>query len=190
MGTVSASVLGDHWRILSRRLQRRGSSREDAEDLVQEAMLRLHAYTRDGGQVRDPAGFVTCAALHLAIDAHRRSRKNLYERNSVEELGLVDLGPGPDEVFAAEQRLHRLKDALERLSSRTRQIFLMHRLQGFSHAEVAEKLSISTSAVEKHIASAVTVLALERQHELKRQRELDHERRVGEPRRTREVRQP
>jgi len=38
----------------------------------------------------------------------------------------------------------------------------MHRLQGFSHAEIASKLAVSKSAVEKHIASAVTILAMER----------------------------
>jgi len=41
----------------------------------------------------------------------------------------------------------------------------MHRLQGFSHMEIASKLGISKSAVEKHIASAVTVLAMERQRQ-------------------------
>jgi DNA-directed RNA polymerase specialized sigma24 family protein len=46
---------------------------------------------------------------------------------------------------------------------RTREIFFMHRLQGFSHAEIAARLNISKSAVEKHIASAVTILAIERQ---------------------------
>jgi DNA-directed RNA polymerase specialized sigma24 family protein len=39
----------------------------------------------------------------------------------------------------------------------------MHRLQGYSHAEIASKLNVSKSAVEKHIASAVTILAMERQ---------------------------
>ena len=55
-----------------------------------------------------------------------------------------------------------MMQTLDRVSVRTRQVFFMHRLQGFSHAEIASKLDVSKSAVEKHIASAVTILAMDR----------------------------
>ena len=130
---------------------------------MQEAVLRLHVYAREGGQIRDQEAFVTRCALNLAVDAHRHARRDLYESQPVEELNLVDMSPTPDEVFAAEQRLIKMKETLERVSARTREIFFMHRLQGFSHAEIAGRLKISKSAVEKHIASAVTILSIERQ---------------------------
>lgn len=132
---------------------------------MQEAVLRLHAYTRAGGQVRNPEAFLACTAMNLAVDVYRHSRCELYLQEPVEELGLLDIAPAPDEVLAAEQRLLTLRAALDRVSVRTRQIFFMHRLQGFTHAEIASKLGITKSAVEKHIASAVTILALERQRE-------------------------
>ncbi len=150
---------------LRRLLRRRGASHAEAEDLVQEAVLRLHVYTRDGGEVRDPTAFLARTAMNLAVDAHRRGRQGLYERQPIEELNLVDLAPAPDEVLAAEQRLVRMKETLDRVSPRTRAVFFMHRLQGFSHAEIAGQLGISVSAVEKHIASAVTTLAIQRQRE-------------------------
>jgi len=165
MGAVGVFALDNRLRFLTRRLRRRGASQEDAEDLVQEAMLRLHAYARAGGTVRDQEAFVTRTALNLAVDAHRHSRSDLYERKPLESLTLIDISPSPDEVLAAEQRLLRMRSALDRVSVRTRQIFFMHRLQGFSHAEIADKLGVSKSAVEKHIASAITILALERQRE-------------------------
>jgi RNA polymerase sigma factor (sigma-70 family) len=149
-------------RLLKKILLRRGATREDAEDLVQEAVLRLHVYARAGGQVRDQDAFVTRCALNLAVDAHRHARGALYERSPVEDLDLTDNGPTPDEVFEAEQRLVEMMQTLDRVSVRTRQVFFMHRLQGFSHAEIASKLDVSKSAVEKHIASAVTILAMER----------------------------
>ena len=158
-----ALALKNQLRHLQKILLRRGATREDAEDLVQEAVLRLHVYSRGGGQVRDQAAFVTRCALNLAVDAHRHGRSALYERSPVEELELTDTGPRPDEVFEAEQRLVEMMQTLDRVSVRTRQVFFMHRLQGFSHAEIAEKLDVSKSAIEKHIASAVTILAMERQ---------------------------
>jgi RNA polymerase sigma-70 factor (ECF subfamily) len=152
-------------RHIKKLLRSRGATREDAEDLVQEAMLRLHVYTREGGQVRNHEAFLARTAMNLAVDVHRHARDDLYEQESVEELNLVDISATPDEVFAAEQRLFRMRDTLDKASVRTREVFFMHRLQGFSHSEIAVKFGISKSAVEKHVASAVTILAMERQRE-------------------------
>src|SRR5882672_5673689 len=100
-------------RRLKKLLCRGGATPEDAEDLVQEAMLRLHAYTNAGRDVRHPQAFVTRTAMNLAVDVHRHSRSGLYERESVEDLNLVDISPTPDEILAAEQRLLKMRDALD-----------------------------------------------------------------------------
>ena len=156
-------ALKSQLRHLNKLLRRGGATQEDAEDLVQEAILRLHIYTRAGAEVRNPEAFLTRTVLNLAVDAHRRAHSDRYERDPVEELDLIDSSPMPDEVFAAEQRLLRMKEALDRVSTRTREVFFMHRLQGFSHMEIARKLGVSKSAVEKHVASAITALAMQEQ---------------------------
>ena len=158
-------VIMDQLRRLQQMLRLRGATHEHAEDLVQEALLRLHIYTREGGRVQNQEAFLKRTAMNLAVDAHRHARRDRYEDAPVEELDLVDEGPTPDEVFVAEQRLTKMKDVLDRGNPRTREVFFMHRLQGFSHAEIATRLGISVSAVEKHVASAVTLLAIERQRE-------------------------
>lgn len=158
-------MLTNQLRRLHKFLVRRGATREHAEDLVQEAMLRLHAYTQGGGTVRNQDAFLTRTAMNLAVDAFRHARVDRFECNPVEELELVDLAPTPDEVFAAEQRLVQMRQVLERVNPRTSEIFFKHRLQGMSHAEIAGQLNISVSAVEKHVASAVMLLAMQRQRE-------------------------
>jgi RNA polymerase sigma-70 factor (ECF subfamily) len=158
-------VLLRQLRSLQKLLRRRGATPEQAEDLVQEAVLRLHAYTHQGGQVQNQDAFLTRTALNLAVDHHRHARVDCYESEPIENLELPDFGPAPDEVLAADQRLMKMRDALDRANPRTREVFFMHRLYGFSHAEIARRLSISVSAVEKHVASAVTILAIERQRE-------------------------
>jgi len=152
-------------RRIKQLLRLRGAMREDAEDLVQEAMLRLHVYTRAGGEVRDPMGFLIRTARNLAIDARRRAHGDLYVDTPVEDLELIDIGPRPEETLVAQERLIRMKNALDQVSVRTREVFFMHRLQGLSHAEIADRLGVTKSAIEKHIASAVTILAMERQRE-------------------------
>jgi RNA polymerase sigma factor (sigma-70 family) len=152
-------------RRIEKLLRRRGASAEDAEDLVQEAVVRLFSYTRKAGEVRNSEAFLTRTALNLAVDLHRSTRRDRFEPEPVETLPLLDLAPMPDEILAAEQRLLSMKKALDQVSRRTRNVFFMHRLQGFSHGEIAAKLGVSKSAVEKHIASAITILAIERQRE-------------------------
>ncbi|MBI3348589.1 MAG: RNA polymerase sigma factor, partial [Burkholderiales bacterium] len=51
-------------------LQRRGNSAHDAEDLVQEAWVRLACYEREQVVVQ-PEAFMMRTALNLSIDAHR-----------------------------------------------------------------------------------------------------------------------
>jgi RNA polymerase sigma factor (sigma-70 family) len=63
-----------------------------------------------------------------------------------------------DEVFASRARLDRVKRGLEELAPRTREIFLMYRLEDLKCREIARRIGISESAVEKHIAKAMLFL--------------------------------
>ena len=155
-------------RRLRRILRRRGQRREDAEDLVQEAFLRLQQYCNEGHEGRSAGAFLTRTALNLAINANATAR-NVHVHEAVENVPLVDLSPSPDEVLAAEDCLKRVRALLGGLSPRTREIFFMHRLDGLSYAQMAEHFDISVSAIEKHIASAMTVLGQHMHEELKRQ---------------------
>jgi len=157
--------LSVHLNYLKKLLRRRGRTCEEAEDLVQEAFVRMQVYCQQGGTVRQPEAFLVRTVLNLAVDVRRRDRRDLYEKQSVEDLYLIDLSPAPDEVFAAEERLLKIRRSLKALSERAQEAFFLHRLEGFSYAEIAQRLGVSVSAVEKHIANAVAVLAMERQSE-------------------------
>jgi RNA polymerase sigma-70 factor (ECF subfamily) len=71
---------------------------------------------------------------------------------------LADLRPTPDEELATRQRLFKVGLVLDGLSPRTREVFLMHRVEGYGCAHIATTFGISLSAVEKHIARAVLAL--------------------------------
>lgn len=144
-------------------LRRRGRTREDAEDLVQEAFLRLELYCREGHQVLQPEAFLMRTALNLSISDHRREQRSPISKGTLETLALGDVSEAPDEVFAAGERLEHIKQVLDAAGRKTRDIFFLHRLGGFSYAEIAQRFGISVSAIEKHIASATAALALERQ---------------------------
>lgn len=137
-------------------LRRRGTSAQDADDLVQEAWMRLACYQRDQ-VVAQPEAFVMRAALNLAIDAHRM-RVNHGEEVLVEQVILFDTAPGIEAQVLARERLTRLSECLARLSDRTRTIFLSHRVDGATYEEIARLHGLSISAVHKHIAKATLQL--------------------------------
>ena len=149
-----------YFRRLRMLLLRRGRTREEAEDLIQDAFLKMQEYCERGGQVRQPEGFLVRTVLRLAANARRDAHRNLYYEEPVENLTLiVDTTPTPDEVLAGDQCLERMRDALDAVSRRTRDVFFMQRLDGLSYAQIAQRLGVSISAVEKHIASALAILA-------------------------------
>lgn len=132
------------------------SSTSSAEDLLQAAYLRLQQYE---GPVRNPDAFLVRVALNLDVDERRRRR--WIDERPVDQVcsGVADDTPLQDEVFAARERLRHANEALNDMPERTRTIFLQHRLEGLKYREIAERAGISQSAVEKHIARAVLLLA-------------------------------
>ena len=61
--------------------------------------------------------------------------------------------------MSAEMERLRLTRALAKLDPQTREVFLLHRSEGLSYGEIAERLGISAEAVERHIADALFDLA-------------------------------
>lgn len=145
------------WAELLARIRRRTRDDQDAEDLLHSAWLRLFAY-RAEHEVREPAGFLVRTAANLAVDRHRQRKRLAREPLETFEAGLEDGSPLQDEVLAARERLGRVQAGLERLPPRTRQVFVMHKVEGMKLREVAATLGITQSAVEKHIAKAVLFL--------------------------------
>lgn len=139
---------------LRRLLRSRGQSSHDSDDLIQEAFLRLQVYCQDK-PVEQSEAFLVRTVLNLSVDERRRARNRLVVATPVEMLRLADSRPATDEALAVQQRLQRVKRALDMLSPRAREVFLLHRAEGFSYIQIAEKLGISVSTVEKHMAKAV-----------------------------------
>jgi RNA polymerase sigma-70 factor (ECF subfamily) len=148
------------FQLLRRVLMRRGNSQAETEDLIQEAFLRMQEYCEKGGEVHRPEGFLMRTALRLAANARRDAHRELYRDGPVEDLTqLIDCAPTPDEVLAGQQCLMRMRAALDAANPRTREVLFMQRLDGMSYGEIAGRLGISVSAVEKHVAKALVILA-------------------------------
>jgi RNA polymerase sigma-70 factor (ECF subfamily) len=149
-----------HFKRLLKFLRRKGRSHEDAEDLIQEAMLRLHLYGQAVPVVNEEA-FLRHAVNNLSIDQHRRDRLDLRKEVPIEEFNarwpLIAQESTPEETLEAEQRLNRIRAVLDAVSPRTREIYFAHRT-GYSYAEIADHMNISQITIKRHIARALLVI--------------------------------
>jgi len=127
---------------------------DTAEDLLHSAFLRLSEYS-ERDSVENPSAFLVRTAANLAVDERRRVRVRRESPIDISEMiEIADGQPLHPEVLAARERLDKVMTALESLGPRTREIFLLHRLDGLKYREIAARLDITVSAVEKHIAKA------------------------------------
>ena len=141
-------------------LTRRGRSHEDAEDLIQEAMLRLHVYTK-AEPVANEEAFLTHTVRNLSVDQHRRDRPDLRRQVPLDRIEndhpLIAPDITPDEHFATQQRLDAIRTLLDAAGPRTREIYFAHRA-GYSYAEISAQLGISHVTIKRHIARARLVI--------------------------------
>ncbi len=154
----------ESWRAMLRRVAA-ATRAADPEDLLQAAFVRLAEY-RGRAEVKNPRAFLVKIAVNLAHDERRSaSARQPRQPADVESFTLVDDQPLQDEVIAAKHRLALVREALAGLSPRTREIFLMHRVEQLKYREIACRFGITVSAVEKHVAKAVLLLAQHMQDE-------------------------
>ncbi|MBV8036217.1 MAG: sigma-70 family RNA polymerase sigma factor [Pelomonas sp.] len=161
MTAMSARLLPNWQDILARArgvLRRRGRTEHEAEDLVQEAWLRLVRYEDEKQPLEQPEAFLMRAALNLSHDAYRTSVSR-GEHVVLEEAVLIDTAPSAESMVLARERMARLSVGLSRLTDRTRDIFLAHRLDGLSQVEIAKLHGLNVATVQQHIARATLRLA-------------------------------
>ena len=131
---------------LIRRLERMVGSRELAEDLGQEAFIRVWRRGPDGLSDRDHARLLNRTASNLAIDELRRRR-----RRPTVDLDSIQLGGAGAELDAD---VLAAREALGRLTPHERMLLLLRFEAGLSHAEIGALIDRSADAARKRVERA------------------------------------
>ncbi|MAO57505.1 MAG: RNA polymerase subunit sigma-70 [Rhodospirillaceae bacterium] len=144
-----------HYEELTGYLTRRLGSPGAARDVVHDTYLRLQGL-ETVPELSNPRAYLYRIADNIALD-HLRADGRRGQRFVAEELGADrESGePSAEDVLVQRQRLGRLAAAVDDLPPRQREVFLMHKFDGLGHAEIARRLGISRSMVEKHIMRAM-----------------------------------
>jgi RNA polymerase sigma factor (sigma-70 family) len=147
-------IAARYYESLVRFLKRRSRSTEDAADLAQDTFARLSA--ADIGQIRKPASFLFTTALNLLRDRARSAQaRHAALTVPAEETQLICPAPHAERILDGEQRMNVLEAALGELSPKCRAVFVLFHFDGLSQQEIAQRLRISVSMVEKYVKQAV-----------------------------------
>lgn len=119
-------------------------SLESAEDIAQESFVRLWAGRKDWSTDGSPRAILYRIARNLAIDERRKRRV----RDETSKLDLKTSRPATPLELVEESELRRHLDAaLASLGERDREVFMLSRDQGLSHAEIAEVMQLAPQTV-------------------------------------------
>jgi len=164
MGKPTLEKLADAFLRLRPRLQaaaqKRAGSRATAEDLLQDAWLKLENAQLDE-TVHNPVGFMIRTASRTVTDHLRKERRRAEIDAEVSELLWTSVDElSPERILMGRESWAAVREALDGMPERTRQIFLMNRIEGISHRQIARDIGISDEAVYYHIRRALERLAV------------------------------
>ena len=149
------SLLVAHYDELRGSLMRRFGSAGAASDTLHDTYVRLQRL-QTVPDLDNPRAYLFRVANNIALDRLRTARRE--ERHLVaDELAQEEAStePSAEVVLEQKERLRLLAVAIEELPPRCREVFLLHKIDGLSHGQIAERLGISRSMVEKHVMKAL-----------------------------------
>lgn len=119
-----------------------------ADDVIQDAYLKICVQPNNQAEVKQPLAYLFQIVKNMAIDQYRRAAFEAELFGLDEEGLLVPDKLGTPEAHAIHcQHLERIAEVLERLPERTRRVFELYRIDGFTHRMIAEEMNISISLV-------------------------------------------
>lgn len=140
-------------------LQHNWRNRSDIVDLRQEVYVRVFEAARK--EIPEhPRQFVFSTARNLLIDHIRREQVIPIE--AMADPGGLSVAldePGPDRATMARDELRKLQSALDQLPPRCREAFVLGKIEGLSGQEIAVRMGVTESAVSRHLALGVRLLA-------------------------------
>ena len=125
---------------------------EAAQDLVQDAFVKVFARSRNGSSADVAEAYVRSAILTLYVDGYRRRQRWASVRHL---LATAEQGAGPD--LAAAERID-LHAALELLAPRERASVVLRFYEDLTVPEIAARLQVSPGAIKRYLSNAMRKL--------------------------------
>lgn len=154
LSAVSAAFLENH-AFLKQFLARFFSDRQDIEDVAQEAFLRAYVAEQQK-EIEQPRAYLFRIARNLALT--KLTKKSNKITDYLEECGgsvVIECVAAADSEVEAQESLGLYCDAVAALPEKCRQVFLLRKVHGLAHKEIAKRMSLSVSSVEKYLLRGI-----------------------------------
>lgn len=130
---------------------------EEAEEITQEAFLRLYSHLAGGNELRNPKAWLFRVSHNLAINHVKRrglaqSAEPAFETEECGEPAAPE--PDPERQVLEKERSTGLRTAIRNLTDHQRRCLYL-RAEGLRYREIAETLDISVSSVVETLTRAV-----------------------------------
>jgi len=138
---------------IRRFLLRFSSNAQDIEDFTQETFLKAYAAERKS-EIREPKAFLFQVAKNTALADIRSSKRK--PTDALEDSGGVGIildesQTSPEDWLEGRRKLALFAKAVAHLPPQCRKAFLLRRIDGLKYKQIANRMNISVSAVEKHV---------------------------------------
>jgi len=154
LSAVSSAFL-ENDTFIKRFLARFFSNQQDIEDVAQEAYLRAYVAEQQK-DIEQPKAYLFRIAKNLALTKLTRKSKKITDY--LEECGssvVIEYGAAADSEVEALESLGLYCEAVAALPEKCRQVFLLRKVHGLAHKEIAERMSLSVSSVEKYLLRGI-----------------------------------
>jgi RNA polymerase sigma factor (sigma-70 family) len=131
------------------------SNRDDIEDICQETLVSALEAERST-EINEPRAFLFGVARNLMrkqLDRQSRSLIDFVE--DFTQAQCDSLEPPVERIIDDRQRMLEFAETVATLPPQCQRVFIMKKVFGYSHKEIAAELQISVSTVEKHVAAGL-----------------------------------
>jgi RNA polymerase sigma-70 factor (ECF subfamily) len=150
----------NHAHEVSAFIRGRWPREQDVDDIMQEAFLRLSQVTNPES-ILNPRAFLFTTASNVAVDRHRhRITRERYLKPDADLENLANDCLSPERHSVAHQTLDCFTEWLDELPELHSHAFVLYRIEGCSHTEIALRLGISGSTSERYVKYAMQHISM------------------------------
>lgn len=156
MSDILKSFLSNE-RALKKYLSRFFRRPQDVDDVAQETFLKAFA-AEVKMEIRSPKAFLFRVAKNTALHEIEKKSNNVtdYIEDSVPSAVIHDeRSVGAEAELDSKRKLIIFSKAVASLPPKCREVFLMRKVEGLQIKDIARKLNISVSGVEKHVVTGL-----------------------------------
>ncbi|MDT9600310.1 RNA polymerase sigma factor [Sphingosinicella rhizophila] len=138
----------------------RGLEACDVDEVIQEAYARI--WTADIDRILNARAYLFVTARHIVGEHVRRSRIVAIQLMAdLDVLNIEDDGISADRQLSGQEEIVRLQQVIEKLPPKCRLAFQLKKFEELSQREIAARMGVAESTVEKHLAKALRIVSEE-----------------------------